>query len=220
MNLEFHCPMTQSDLDVKNNCFLCRKTLVDCRDKSTDEIYALQSVKSFCGIYSPNQISNGNSSLLKAAFRMAFVCVFLFGWSSNDLFAQSDSITVRNEIVKDSMITFTGSVRDQDGELIPFARVVVGHDSLLYFARSDFDGNYSISVPKEALNNSTIMQCSFVGCEKVEVKLNEILNQQYNFILGHGSAIICGIIINDGIRNPFDPYDFNKHTFSGDDIRW
>lgn len=83
-----------------------------------------------------------------------------------------------NQLISDTSITLSGKVTDEINEPVILALVTVGKDSSIN-VRTDFDGNYSILIPKEYYNKAIIVQVSYVGYN----------NEQFTFIANKSTSV-------------------------------
>jgi len=96
--------MTLGRLKDGNNfsCKSCNQTLIDFRDKTTDEIIKIISVKKTCGIFNDNQVVVPKFSWTNNLIFKLLTLLAIFGFNVKPLNAQTnqtpkDSSTIQNQ---------------------------------------------------------------------------------------------------------------------------
>jgi hypothetical protein len=227
MELQFNCPTNLEQMPKVNGkvyCVDCEKTLIDFRNKSPEEIkQTLQ--KNTCGIYRPSQIENVQQSKIISRFRLAFAAIFIFGFSSQQLFAQ-DSTTVQqkpNITVSAFQYQLHGTVTDSEGEPVLFARVTLKIDSTVFNTATDFDGKYTITIPANiAANKHGEVLVKYIGYQSsktIHIPFSTKQVVQVNVALATRDLDIVGVVVRTPFRINRAPYDMGKTVISGEDLR-
>ncbi len=101
------CPMTPSRLKDGSNfsCKSCNQTLIDFRDKTTEEIIKVISVKKTCGIFNHNQVIVPEFSFTNNFIFKVLTVFAIFGFNVKPLNAQT------NQVDKDSI-----NIQKQNGK--------------------------------------------------------------------------------------------------------
>ena len=95
-----------------------------------------------------------------------WVVLLLFGVNTVGLAKAGPALANKSNMLSDSwQLVVSGTVRDQDGLPIPGASVVVKGTTI--GTSTDFDGNYTIDAPSDA-----ILQFSYLGYSPTEVAVN------------------------------------------------
>ena len=164
-------------------CQKCRKTIVDLRKSSPDEIAQMhiQHKDSLCGLYTQKQLENtdGYSSAIGKNF--AFLGISILPLISaaqspdierpkteqraKDLKSNDQFIKSENDIRQDS-VYFSGRVfeKHSDGstEPIPFATIQIPELDTTF--TTDFNGNFEINISQfEEVPDSVSLMVQFIG---------------------------------------------------------
>lgn len=227
MNFKFSCPITASEIE-NDQCQLCQKKIIDCREMSDGEIEDLAREKgSFCGVFKPKPWNSSGTITTFSKWQIAVVWVFLLGWNytmAQEL-SEVDSLVLNTQIDSNSsVIKFSGSIKNKNGESIPFAKIICSHKNVvLGMAKSDFEGNYNLEIDGKQLTDSLIIECKVIGFEP-EVKIIKAFDGDtlVNFQMTNPMVLgVVGIFYDEKrVRNPSDPYDFGKTVIPREDIRW
>lgn len=222
MDITFNCPLSVEDLS-NNHCAVCQHKLIDCTRKSDQEIISLASQsEKFCGIFKASQISNRNRSFNQALFKIAFVFVFVLGLNEAKAscilnqdtptsHASFENTTVSDTLEKQPVLQ--GVIKDDAGELIPFAKIVVEtSNGVRFMAVSDLNGAYKISlvnIPEGTLVSVHVISYGLQSVKIINVPV-ELITTVDVTMKAHEEMIIIGLIISPQLI-PSDPYDFGKH---------
>lgn len=118
------------------------------------------------------------SELSKLSSMKYLIYLIILGGTDLSITAEtySKNYSDHSFITTEKNIIITGTVKDNTGETVPGASIVVKGTSI--GAVSDLDGNYSIDVP----SGNSVLQVSFVGYKPTEVAVNNHTN--INIVLG------------------------------------
>lgn len=99
--------MTLGRLKDGNNfsCKSCDQTLIDFRDKTTDEIIKVISVKKTCGIFNDNQVTVPNFSVTNNFIFKILTVLAIFGFNVKPLNAQTNQTRKDSSSVQKQKIT-------------------------------------------------------------------------------------------------------------------
>lgn len=127
-------------------CKKCSHEVIDFTENTEDEIVNIISNRNgerVCGKMKVQQKSY-SLQLWKIAASLAILPL------SDSLFAQEEvQITDTNQVqVQNKPMQLRGIVRDENGEPLPFVKVMVKGNSIAG-AQTDFDGKYKIKIPNE-----------------------------------------------------------------------
>src|SRR5690606_23833387 len=133
---------------------------------------------------------------MKETLQRAFLLVFLlFSWQS---WSQERSIS--------------GSVADENGLPLPGVTVQVKDASI--GAVTDFDGNFSLSVPD---NPQTTLVFSFIGYERQEVQIGS--RSDINIVLNESQESLDAVVVTAlGIRREEKRLGFSQTTVQTDEL--
>lgn len=222
MKLSFNCPIDVNDL-TNNACDLCSRTLIDCTNKSTNEIQSLvQGNNKFCGIFKSSQINNRDQSQITALFKLAFMWVFVFGLNSakaSEIVVSENYQTteIADSVVTDSTNSFTKiniHVHDTNLEPLPFTTVVVTKfDGQKFYAQTDWNGNAIINTPLIKSGEVVTVELRNIGYQTTII--NSVIvkpDMKLDLKLESLEVILVGLLIIDYYPPliPKDPYDFNR----------
>lgn len=237
IKLEFDCPENSASMPVRERgyfCASCDRIITDFTAKSNTEIKAMleKNVGKTCGVFRSSQVENVYQSKLATLFRWAFAAVFILGFNASILFGQdSTSIapildtTLATPIPNDNVIIQGNVLDNETGEAIPFSKIIVEIDNQFFYAATDFDGNYSIKVPRSVAHGKTFsIKTNYIHYDEQE-KENLLIpvgsdKITVDFELTEGEHLLLGFLIIEQ-QPPIkttDPSDFGKTVINREDI--
>jgi len=170
-------------------CASCKKEVFDFTNYSDYELVRkLDRNESICGRFKETQLNKEIKSLkrrnhTKVGLAASFMALFSV---STPFFSQEGvhEIEVRDSISdnlnavaknRNDFITIKGVVFDDVGGL-PGASIII--KGKMIGTETDFDGNFSIEIPKESFKEEVVLTFSFVGMKTKEI----IINSKTNFL--------------------------------------
>lgn len=219
----FRCPLklySENEAGDKH-CCKCNKTVVDLRHQSDEAVeHLVKESGEFCGIIQSNRLSSASIGVTTLAASILTLSSVLSPF--NHLQGQHPEKV--KHIQSDSTRTLTGIVTDKEtGESLPFVNVIVKQDEkVICGGTTDFDGNYTMNIINNDINQKSDIQIDFfsVGYVTQSLKVNqnnleEKLQIELSFQLNND---IVGMIM---YAPPLiDKYDLSSGaTIKGHEIR-
>jgi len=221
MNLKLQVPnpcsenwnKMQATPDGKH-CKSCDKNLVDLRNLNTQQIYDLVNVDSkVCGLLSESQLQSEfnfkeQHSFSKFGLVVSFASLVAF---VNPVRSQDTTnaitvikpltnlpskITIIEKInnIESDTILIKGKVVDvHTNEPLPFVKVYVKSNKRIG-AHSDFDGEFTLRIPKIEFDTTVVLLCQYLGYTNVEMVITKGSNSLL-FKLDENSGILGDIIV-------------------------
>ncbi len=186
-------------LDGNNVCDLCQKKLVTEKELATLDLSCKD--EEVCVI---TTVSRVNASYLTNAIRVARVAILIvFGSSLFTLrgFAQEAIAQLQSNLYTSVEQTqeaiIRGSLIDKEtGEPLPFANVYISHQGTLIGCVSDFDGKFSLQLPRiDELSLPITLKISLIGYESYEIQISKLIPD--------------GIVVLDPIELGYDEDQFS-----------
>ena len=102
------CPMTLERLKDGSNftCKSCNQTLIDFRDKTTDEIIKVITVKKTCGIFNDNQVTVPKFSFTNNFIFKILTVLAIFGFNVKPLNGQTNETRKDTSSIQKQKITY------------------------------------------------------------------------------------------------------------------
>ncbi len=236
MNIDIGTPCSENWNTMLPNttgkhCKKCNKSVIDLREKSTTEIRELvhqhQNTSMCVRAYS---FQLDDYQYVQPIKRLAFALLIVFGSSLFSLSAKAQEATQK---MKETYLTnkqqvsetkLKGTVSDENGEPLPFAKVVlVENDSIIKGTTTDFDGEYNFDLDENYLNKKYTLRISYVGYEHVILEDFTIKKgiMVHDFTMNNYHELMGDVIIitNDPPLINKDPAELNKTTFKRQEIQ-
>ncbi|PQJ81332.1 carboxypeptidase-like regulatory domain-containing protein [Polaribacter glomeratus] len=166
-------------------CLNCNKEVFNFTEKSNYQLSRiLDSNQKFCGKFKPEQLNIEISSLQNNKYSKTGL---LFGITTllsltTPIFSQNKTtekikITQLNSVNKDTVfnkklkdsLEIKGHVFDENGGLPGVNILLKGYSNKL---ETDFDGNFTITIKKTALDKNLILMFYYLGFEMQEIQIN------------------------------------------------
>lgn len=193
------------------HCDLCHKDLVDFRHLSNQQIFNIANVNhKVCGLFSEKQLQTEfqlpkQYTFPKVGLAVSFVSLLAF---VNPVKAQQPpgqkqtepvSIVEQNHLnpqvkvsVQNDTIIIKGKVSDKHTlEPLPFSTIRLKNNKQIG-ALSDFDGNFTITIPKVELDSALFLTVSLMGFKSVDV---EITNHTHHVELFLDVNVFLGDVV-------------------------
>lgn len=167
-------------------CSNCKKEVFDFTNTSNFQIsYLLDSHNNLCGKFKPEQLntyysSSANSKHSKSGLLFgisAFLSIYTPLFSQNkstEIIKIEQSKPLSNERIINKKISDTikinGNVCDDSSGLPGVNIFLKGYSKS---TQTDFDGNFSLNIDKNDINNNSTLEISYIGYESQEIKINE-----------------------------------------------
>jgi len=207
-------------------CAKCNKNIVDFREMPSNEIARTHAFaeESVCGVYLPQQMRLPKMRTSRFAInkRLSFFMASLSFLFAEQLQAQEPvpkEQTIKREDIQEMQersgpldhgpvlqdtILVTGKVLDEQGQLLPFVAVHVKNTKI--GTNTDFDGNYTLSIPIDQTTNEDIfLVFTYVGYSRLVFNLGHpiiivqepiIVNMEFN----KPEMIAFGVTVNSSKR--------------------
>jgi len=196
------------------HCESCDKNLVDLRNLNTQQIYDLVNVDSkVCGLLSESQLQNEfnfkeQHSFSKFGLVVSFASLVAF---VNPVKSQEiteattvikpltnlpSKLTVSEKInnIESDTVLIKGKVVDvYTNEPLPFVKIYIKSNKRIG-AHSDFDGKFTLRIPKVEFDTIVVLLCQYLGYTNVEMVINKDSNSLL-FQLDENSGILGDIIV-------------------------
>jgi len=197
------------------HCESCDKNLVDLRSLNTQQIYDLVNIDhKVCGLLSESQLQSEFNFKEQHSFSKLGLVVSLASLVAlvNPVKSQNTTgvantvikpltnlpskLTISEKInnVESDTIQIKGKVIDvQTNEPLPFVKIYIKSNKRIG-AHSDFDGEFTLRIPKIEFDSTVVLLCQYLGYTNVEMVITENSNSLL-FKLDENSGILGDIIV-------------------------
>jgi len=196
------------------HCESCDKNLVDLRSLNTKQIYDLVNVDSkVCGLLSESQLQNEfnlkkqhSFSKLGLVVSFASLVAFVTPVKSQSIRGATTvikpltnlpsklSINEKINNIESDTILIKGKVVDvHTNEPLPFVKVYIKGNKRIG-AHSDFDGEFTLRIPKIEFDTTVVLLCQYLGYATIEMVITKYSNSLL-FQLDENSGILGDIIV-------------------------
>jgi hypothetical protein len=191
-------------------CVSCQKKVIDFTGLSDAEIFRIfgQSPGKVCGHFNPSQLNRviaNTASRKHIALPAALTALLLASNLFTSLVSASSTAAhtpvniaavnvSRNDAGHDSIQFISGKVTDiESGDLLP--AVIVSIKGTRRAVLTDANGRFHMEIPDSLQQQPLVLECSFVGYERLERKINMVESGNIELALRTEAGLLGDVVV-------------------------